>query len=167
MKTRLIKSIALGLLLGVTNFAHAGTPPPPTASWSPVLIDFGNLEVGTSSTATPTLDLFCYEPPSCNYILELDSLGSLDFFPNPTSGTVPGDSTLTSLDIDVMFAPTSLGPQIDFLTATVTDAAGNEDQATLELRGVGIAPIPIPAAFWLFGSGLLGLVGIARRKKAA
>lgn len=26
--------------------------------------------------------------------------------------------------------------------------------------------IPIPAAFWLFGSGLLGLVGIARRKKA-
>ncbi|MGB5716088.1 MAG: VPLPA-CTERM sorting domain-containing protein [Gammaproteobacteria bacterium] len=27
--------------------------------------------------------------------------------------------------------------------------------------------VPLPAAFWLFGSGLLGLVGIARRKKAA
>lgn len=27
--------------------------------------------------------------------------------------------------------------------------------------------VPIPAAIWLFGSGLLGLVGIARRKKAA
>jgi hypothetical protein len=27
-----------------------------------------------------------------------------------------------------------------------------------------IAPIPIPAAVWLFGSGLLGLVGVARRK---
>jgi hypothetical protein len=27
--------------------------------------------------------------------------------------------------------------------------------------------IPIPAAVWLFGSGLLGLIGIARRKKAA
>jgi len=25
--------------------------------------------------------------------------------------------------------------------------------------------VPIPAAVWLFGSGLLGLVGIARRKK--
>ena len=29
------------------------------------------------------------------------------------------------------------------------------------------APVPIPAAAWLFGSGLLWLVGIARRKKAA
>jgi hypothetical protein len=29
-----------------------------------------------------------------------------------------------------------------------------------------LTPIPIPAAVWLFGSGLLGMVGIARRKKA-
>ncbi len=27
--------------------------------------------------------------------------------------------------------------------------------------------VPVPAAVWLFGSGLLGLVGIARRKKKA
>ena len=26
--------------------------------------------------------------------------------------------------------------------------------------------VPVPAAVWLFGSGLLGLIGIARRKKA-
>ena len=26
------------------------------------------------------------------------------------------------------------------------------------------SPVPVPAAVWLFGSGLLGLVGIARRK---
>ena len=30
-----------------------------------------------------------------------------------------------------------------------------------------IAAVPVPAAVWLFGSGLLGLVGVARRKKAA
>jgi hypothetical protein len=30
----------------------------------------------------------------------------------------------------------------------------------------GPAPVPLPAAVWLFGAGLLGLVGIARRKKA-
>jgi hypothetical protein len=30
-----------------------------------------------------------------------------------------------------------------------------------------ISQVPIPAAVWLFGSGLLGLIGIARRKKSA
>jgi len=29
------------------------------------------------------------------------------------------------------------------------------------------SPVPVPAAVWLFGSGLLGLIGIARRKKVA
>lgn len=28
------------------------------------------------------------------------------------------------------------------------------------------SPVPVPAALWLFGSGLIGLVGVARRKKA-
>ncbi|MBI3778776.1 MAG: VPLPA-CTERM sorting domain-containing protein, partial [Gammaproteobacteria bacterium] len=30
-----------------------------------------------------------------------------------------------------------------------------------------VAAVPVPAAVWLFGSGLLGLAGIARRKKKA
>ena len=32
---------------------------------------------------------------------------------------------------------------------------------------VNISAVPAPAAVWLFGSGLLGLIGIARRKKTA
>ena len=31
---------------------------------------------------------------------------------------------------------------------------------------VDLAPVPVPAAVWLFGSGLLGLVGIARRRQS-
>ena len=29
----------------------------------------------------------------------------------------------------------------------------------------GMAPVPVPATVWLFGSGLLGLMGVARRRK--
>ncbi|VAW68716.1 hypothetical protein MNBD_GAMMA09-1861 [hydrothermal vent metagenome] len=35
---------------------------------------------------------------------------------------------------------------------------------TLHLEGT-ISSVPIPAAVWLFGSGLLGLAGVARRRK--
>lgn len=41
------------------------------------------------------------------------------------------------------------------------DGAGNF------LATPATAPVPVPAAVWLFGSGLLGLVGVARRRRAA
>lgn len=34
------------------------------------------------------------------------------------------------------------------------------------LDNVKLNPIPVPAAVWLFGSGLLGLAGVARRRKS-
>ena len=30
---------------------------------------------------------------------------------------------------------------------------------------IGASAVPVPAAVWLFGSGLIGLIGVARRKK--
>lgn len=38
--------------------------------------------------------------------------------------------------------------------------------ATVWFDNVSVSAVPIPGVVWLFGSGLLGLVGIARRKKA-
>jgi len=35
----------------------------------------------------------------------------------------------------------------------------------LHLAGT-ISTVPVPAAAWLFGSGLIGLLGVARQKKA-
>jgi hypothetical protein len=33
--------------------------------------------------------------------------------------------------------------------------------------GVAVSTVPAPAAAWLFGTGLLGLAGVTRRKTAA
>jgi len=38
---------------------------------------------------------------------------------------------------------------------------------TLTMWGTTAAPVPVPAAVYLFGSGLIGLVGLARRKMSA
>lgn len=42
------------------------------------------------------------------------------------------------------------------------------ENGVAKAAGIGlpaVTPVPIPAAVWLFGSGLLGLMGFARRKK--
>lgn len=67
----------------------------------------------------------------------------------------------------------TLLPEIYTLSvSTVTGANSDRDDpvmsgATDFSVDLNFAPVPIPAAAWLFGSGLLGLVGIARRNKAA
>jgi hypothetical protein len=38
---------------------------------------------------------------------------------------------------------------------------------TLTFTGNPSSAVPLPAAVWLFGSGLMGLVGVSRRRKAA
>jgi len=44
--------------------------------------------------------------------------------------------------------------------STATTTIDNASQITFGSASV----VPVPAAVWLFGSGLLGLLGIARRK---
>ena len=57
------------------------------------------------------------------------------------------------------------GGPFDLMSVTV--AFGLTAQTGVGFSGfVEQTPVPVPAAVWLFGSGLLGLVGIARRKKA-
>ena len=59
--------------------------------------------------------------------------------------------------------------------ASLPMAAGPFAGATPGFNGVtgddfpvsGTSPVPVPAAVWLFGSGLVGLVGVARRRRKA
>ena len=53
----------------------------------------------------------------------------------------------------------------------VVSVGANAFQVSFDNNGtlvtVDVQIIPVPPAVWLFGSGLLGLVGIARRRKTA
>ena len=63
-----------------------------------------------------------------------------------------------------------------FLLSALTSTSGanldlSRSKYSLEVgaqKGVytsgSVAPVPVPATVWLFGSGLIGLVGLARRK---
>jgi len=47
------------------------------------------------------------------------------------------------------------------------DSSGNEIGAVFAtVDSLTVSAVPVPAAIWLFGSGLVGMVGMARRKKA-
>lgn len=45
-----------------------------------------------------------------------------------------------------------------------TDSKGSDNAYSWAVHDGGIGALPITAAGWLFGSGKVGLVGIARRK---
>ena len=48
-----------------------------------------------------------------------------------------------------------------------TDPDSNESFYLSGTLGISLSPIPVPAAIWLFGSGLVGLIGFSRRKAKA
>lgn len=60
------------------------------------------------------------------------------------------------------FNPNALGQYSFYLTATTKTAF----PAPVGTVGIDVQVVPVPAAAWLFGSGLLGLIGMARRKAA-
>ncbi len=86
--------------------------------------------------------------------------GGVNFYLPPDGGAVTVE-TLTDLGggdwgVVVRFIGTINEPTSPF----------NGFAANWRLEGT-MTVVPVPAAVWLFGSGLLGLVGVARRKKAA
>ena len=67
------------------------------------------------------------------------------------------DDTINSYAMGSTLKPT----EIEFFAAHIAgfDTADGETSAQF----VGSSPVPVPAAVWLFGSGLIGLVGVVRR----
>ena len=105
------------------------------------------------------------------------TLESLNFFDiefnednnNPDSEIHLFDINDNEIFIGSFFVPNTNGDnkwnQLDFSSATGVKRMVIEMKGSGAIDNLEYTVVPIPAAAWLFGSGLIGLVGIARRKQ--
>lgn len=152
-----------------------GIPDHPDADSEPEYVSLGdggyiilrftdNSLTGSDSNA---IDLWIFEigPDVEDTFIDISKNG-IDWF---SVGEVGGSTS--GIDIDAFGWGTS-----DFFSyVRLTDDPDEGQQGSggtigADIDAVGAIssapPIPIPAAVWLFGSGFLGLIGIARRKKS-
>jgi hypothetical protein len=124
-----------------------------------------NVLVGSGTTA---IDLWIHEVGVTESAFVDISKDGISFI---TLGLIAGGTQ--GFDIDAAgFGATDLFPFVRVRddpadVGSSPPIAGADIDAIGAITTVAVEPIPVPAALWLFGSGLLGLVGIARRKRAA
>jgi hypothetical protein len=82
----------------------------------------------------------------------------LGYEPTPFASNWDFYNTAT-LDSALILDGTADNPGNQISNAMIAATSG------LTYTPTGISTVPLPAAAWLFGSGLLGLIGVARRKK--
>jgi len=92
-----------------------------------------------------------------------DGLAALAFS-NPVSGTGVLLATLSFDAIDFGTSDLMASVTMGDLSEGFPLVTGGFDNLTVVAGSV--TAVPIPAAVWLFGSGLIGLIGIARRRKS-
>ena len=165
-------------LTGTADFYYetstAGNTPGDLANSYDAVGTFEITEVSNSDTgsysATGILNVQAAIGVAANYFAEFSSLGgafalvsenfSGDFAPAILTPTVWEISpTLTGLALNTM-----PNPDYFFRDGILTDVVLDDSYVIdLSLTGV-VSTIPVPAAIWLFGSGLIGLIGLAGRK---
>lgn len=126
-------------------------------------INLFNLDVGTTaedpSLFSDTFNIFSFPAPTTTLTLTGNSARLLAWD--------AGDRIL----LNNLPNATPHPDGISFFRSSVHVPPGgfleNEDLLGVESQINIVSAVPIPPAIWLFGSGILGLVGVVRRKEAA
>jgi len=177
--TKAILSIAL-LVPGIVNAA---------VIFPALDITFAEGDSGVILDGSPSTG-FSFSIGATAYIIALDNIGSEIDIPNqaftldatlaPNSGMefsgtfeVAGGllmGTFDNLTLDILTTSINFnadllytgGSLMGSLTGGRLEGTGNATNLGAKLGEITV--VPVPAAVWLFGSGLIGLVGVARRK---
>lgn len=106
-----------------------------------------------------------------------DNFGQTSLFPEGiTSWLVVTNTLLVGINWDRLESSGQNFPINTWTSATSIDLMGNSYFSNNIIANLSMtyrdstpppAYVPLPAAIWLFGSGLLGLVGMTRRKNSA
>lgn len=116
----------------------------------------------TNFTASPTTNFDGNQNLSCwgRFNASYKNLGELSSFSFSVDNSDSGINWTTASDVLVLN-----GVNGYYAAAHVKDPAPAYDSQTGFAAGNGNTPVPIPAAIWLLGSGLIGLVGLRKRFK--
>jgi hypothetical protein len=171
--------ILLGLLLLGPGMAGAATVLT-TGPDNDIAIGILDLDVGGTLynvdflADTTADDLYGSPPRSYDFDNETAASAALDAVIAALNAHTPEEITDVGADGNVRFYIGYEDTFLDTLLFTVESQYLNSDwqnngrfEMTNTFRRVyaDFSPIPVPAAVWLFGSGLLGLIGVARRRK--
>ncbi len=95
------------------------------------------------------------------------SRGGVDDGIDGVKGTVGGTEYSDPFTLNYgITGNTIFDPVAGFFSAEINNLPGGSYTLNIKMENQvnGAAVVPVPAAVWLFGSGLLGLIGVARKK---
>lgn len=91
--------------------------------------------------------------------------GTVDGIMVNTFADVSGDFVVATLEVQAVGLGDNSLFQLSALGINPWASSGSLINPSFSDSSISVSAVPVPAAIWLFGSGLIGIIGMARRKK--